>query len=171
MQNFALIATALLVVAFFLGCIVGCILRGLLRREEVQVEASEAAPKPDLKARAATAVQVDAEEAEARSAEDSPETLAPAPTAAEPPMREPKPAPGFSDRPQASIGEPDDLKRIKGVGPVIEKKLKAMGVERFEQIANWTRADVEKIDTELKFRGRIDREDWIAQAKALAEDR
>ena len=86
-------------------------------------------------------------------------------------MREPEPASGFSDRPQASIGQPDDLKRIKGVGPVIEKKLKAMGVERFEQIANWTRTDVEKIDTELKFRGRIDREDWIVQAKALAEDK
>ena len=60
-----------------------------------------------------------------------------------------------------------DLKRLSGVGPALEKKLIAAGVTSLEQVAAWTEADVTKIDEELSFKGRIEREGWIAQAKEL----
>ena len=62
----------------------------------------------------------------------------------------------------------DDLKLISGVGPKLEEKLHALGVHHFEQIAAWTAEDVAHFDDELSFHGRIERDDWIGQAKALA---
>ncbi len=62
----------------------------------------------------------------------------------------------------------ENLKLISGVGPAIEKKLNAMGVTRYEQIAKWTKADIEKADKKLNFKGRIKRENWISQARTLA---
>lgn len=63
----------------------------------------------------------------------------------------------------------DDLSTISGVGPVIVGKLHAEGVTTFAQIAAWTDADVEAIEEKLSFKGRVGREDWIAQAKELAK--
>lgn len=63
----------------------------------------------------------------------------------------------------------DDLSQISGVGPVIVKKLHGEGVTTFAQIAAWTDADVEAIEEKLSFKGRVGREDWIAQAKELAK--
>ncbi|MEQ6203400.1 50S ribosomal protein L21 [Sulfitobacter sp. HNIBRBA2951] len=63
----------------------------------------------------------------------------------------------------------DDLTNISGVGPVIVKKLHGEGVTTFAQIAAWTDADVEAIEEKLSFKGRVGREDWIAQAKELAK--
>ena len=63
--------------------------------------------------------------------------------------------------------EPDDLEgEIEGIGPVIGRKLAEIGVTTFKQIAQWTSADVERIGDQLDFQGRIEREDWIGQAKA-----
>ena len=61
----------------------------------------------------------------------------------------------------------DKLTDINGIGPVIEGKLQAMGITTFQQVADFTAADVERIDAELNFKGRIEREEWISQAKAL----
>lgn len=55
---------------------------------------------------------------------------------------------------------------IDGIGPVIERKLHDMGVSTFKQIAMWSPEDVERIGAQLNFKGRIEREDWIGQAKA-----
>ena len=63
----------------------------------------------------------------------------------------------------------DDLKQLSGVGPALEKKLHAAGVTTFAQIAAWTEADVAAFDEKLNFKGRIEREGWIEQAKALAQ--
>jgi len=60
----------------------------------------------------------------------------------------------------------DALTEINGIGPVIEGKLKALGVTTFKQIAELSAEDVERIDAELNFKGRIEREEWISQAKA-----
>lgn len=60
----------------------------------------------------------------------------------------------------------DKLTDINGIGPVIEGKLNDLGVKTFQQIADFTAQDVERIDGELNFKGRIEREEWIAQAKA-----
>ncbi len=62
----------------------------------------------------------------------------------------------------------DDLKRIRGVGVLIEKRLNSLGIVSYEQIANWTGADIDRISTMLDFKGRIERENWIEQARILA---
>ncbi|MFP7572151.1 50S ribosomal protein L21 [Marivita sp. S2033] len=62
----------------------------------------------------------------------------------------------------------DDLKQLSGVGPALEKKLHAEGITSFAQIAAWTDADVEEFGEKLSFKGRIEREGWIEQAKELA---
>jgi len=61
----------------------------------------------------------------------------------------------------------DDLQRIKGVGPANEKHLNDLGVFHFDQIAAWTRAEIRWVATYLAFPGRIDREQWVAQAANL----
>ena len=70
--------------------------------------------------------------------------------------------------PAAAAAGADDLKQLSGVGPALEKKLHAAGVTSFAQIAAWTEADVAAMDEQLSFKGRIEREGWIAQAKELA---
>jgi len=71
---------------------------------------------------------------------------------------------------KARSGGADDLKLIAGVGPKIEKILHELGVFHFDQIASWKRAEVNWVDERLKFKGRIDRENWISQAKTLAKN-
>ncbi|MBK5950920.1 hypothetical protein CH339_11900 [Rhodobium orientis] len=66
-------------------------------------------------------------------------------------------------------GGADDLKRIRGIGKVNEKKLNDVGIYHFRQIAAWTAPEVRWVGTFLAFAGRIEREDWIGQAKVLAE--
>ena len=63
----------------------------------------------------------------------------------------------------------DDLKQLSGVGPALEKKLLAAGVTTFAQIAAWTEADIAEFDEKLSFKGRIEREGWVEQAKALVK--
>ena len=65
-------------------------------------------------------------------------------------------------------GDHDDLKRIRGIGVLIEKKLNSLGVTSYEQVANWSADDIERISQVLDFRGRIERENWIEQARILA---
>ncbi len=63
----------------------------------------------------------------------------------------------------------DDLKKLSGVGPALEKKLLAAGVTTFAQIAAWTEAEIAEFDEKLSFKGRIEREGWVEQAKELAK--
>jgi NADH-quinone oxidoreductase subunit E len=65
--------------------------------------------------------------------------------------------------------EPDDLKLISGVGPKIEATLNDLGVWTYTQIAGWKKAEREWVDDHLRFSGRIERDDWVKQAKALAK--
>ncbi|MBB3609093.1 NADH-quinone oxidoreductase subunit E [Rhizobium sp. BK602] len=64
---------------------------------------------------------------------------------------------------------PDDLKLISGVGPKIESILHELGIFTFAQVAGWKKAEREWVDGYLNFKGRIERDDWIKQAKALAK--
>lgn len=85
-----------------------------------------------------------------------------------------EPAPVVESAPAASMftapaGAPDDLKKISGVGPVIETKLHALGITKFAQVAAFTVEEIEKVDTELNFKGRIDRDNWLEQAAELAK--
>ncbi|ODT14533.1 MAG: NADH-quinone oxidoreductase subunit E [Mesorhizobium sp. SCN 65-12] len=92
----------------------------------------------------------------------------PAKTAAAKPAKpslEDKNRPAGIDRPVAV----DDLKLISGVGPKIEGILHSLGIFTFAQVASWKKAEREWVDGYLSFHGRIDRDDWVKQAKALAK--
>lgn len=70
-----------------------------------------------------------------------------------------------------SLAEDDDLTRMKGLGPKLRDRLAALGVTRFDQIAAWDDAAIDRIDAELgTFTGRIRRDDWVDQARFLAAD-
>ncbi|WP_181892936.1 NADH-quinone oxidoreductase subunit NuoE [Falsiruegeria mediterranea] len=69
----------------------------------------------------------------------------------------------------ARDGKADDLKMIKGVGPKLEGALNGIGIFHYDQIAAWTEAEVAWADQNLVgFKGRVSRDDWVAQAKLLA---
>ncbi len=65
----------------------------------------------------------------------------------------------------------DDLKQLSGIGPKLEQVLNGKGINRFADIAAWSDEDVRRIDAELGFDGRIGRDDWVGQAKALTGGR
>ncbi len=70
----------------------------------------------------------------------------------------------------ASVAEADDLKVIVGIGPFLEKKLHAIGIYTFRQIANFTPDDVDKVNDIIEFfPGRIERDNWVGQAAQLAK--
>ena len=69
---------------------------------------------------------------------------------------------------EESVGYSDDLKRVRGIGVLIEKRLNSLGITSYDQIANWTNADVDRISQTLDFKGRIERESWIEQARILS---
>lgn len=65
-------------------------------------------------------------------------------------------------------GKADDLKTISGIGPKLEVVLNDLGIYHFDQIASWTKGEIEWVDDYLKFKGRIARDGWIKQASDLA---
>jgi peptide/nickel transport system ATP-binding protein len=65
--------------------------------------------------------------------------------------------------------DPDDLKLISGVGPRIETLLNDLGIYRYSQVAAWKKNERDWVDGYLRFKGRIERDDWVRQAKALAK--
>jgi NADH-quinone oxidoreductase subunit E len=82
-----------------------------------------------------------------------------------------KPSLEDKNRP-AGIARPatvDDLKLISGVGPKIEGTLHELGIFTFAQVAGWKKAERDWVDGYLNFKGRIERDDWVKQAKALAK--
>lgn len=94
-----------------------------------------------------------------------------APETKQPVAKTEKPSLDDKNRP-ASIERPatvDDLKLISGVGPKIEAILHTLGIYTFAQVAAWKKAEREWVDGYLNFRGRIERDDWVKQAKALAK--
>lgn len=101
------------------------------------------------------------------------ETKKPAKKAA--PKKEAKKAEPKAEAKKAAPKKPakaagsDDLKELSGVGPALEKKLHEAGVTTFAQIAAWTADDIADMDEKLSFKGRIEREGWVEQAKKLAK--
>ncbi|MGV8840357.1 MAG: 30S ribosomal protein S2 [Bauldia sp.] len=64
-------------------------------------------------------------------------------------------------------GAPDNLRRLPGVGKVLEGRLHALGVTRFDQIAAMSADDIARLDDALNAKGRVERDDWVGQARAL----
>lgn len=113
---------------------------------------------------------------ETSPADAAPDTVQAAAPSEEPPEAEPEaeapPEPAaaspFLDAPD---GEPDDLTRIKGVGPKLNDMLHAIGVYHFAQIAGWNADEITEVDARLEaFQGRIERDRWAEQAGYLADD-
>ena len=102
--------------------------------------------------------------AEPAAAFKAPEAKIPAAKPAKPSLED-KNRPAGIDRPSAV----DDLKLISGVGPKIEATLHSLGIYTFAQVASWKKAERDWVDGYLSFHGRIDRDDWVSQAKALAK--
>ncbi|MFC0206389.1 hypothetical protein [Novosphingobium soli] len=100
--------------------------------------------------------------AQERAAEP-PQTIA-----AEPDPSPAAPAPAPAPAPVPVEGEADDLRRIKGLGPKMLATLHALGVTRYAQIAAWTDADLDVLDSKLgAFAGRPRRDNWVEQARLL----
>jgi len=89
---------------------------------------------------------------------------APAPKPAKKAAKKAEAAPAAAPATEAAAA--DDLKALSGVGPALEKKLHEAGVTTFAQIAAWTEDDIAAMDEKLSFKGRIEREGWVEQAKA-----
>ena len=91
-------------------------------------------------------------------------------TAAKPAKKAEKKAAPKAEAPKAEAkAGGDDLTKLSGVGPKLAEKLHDAGVTTFAQVAAWTEDDVAAMDEKLSFKGRIEREGWIEQAKKLAE--
>jgi predicted flap endonuclease-1-like 5' DNA nuclease len=108
--------------------------------------------------------------AEALAPEPEPVAAAPAP---EPEPVEAPAAAGDALQPAAMAaardGGPDDLKKIKGVGPKLEQLLHSLGIFHFDQVANWGPDEVAWMDENLAgFKGRVTRDNWVEQAGHLA---
>lgn len=110
--------------------------------------------------------------------------VAPAPVVAAPPappapVAQPTAAPAAAQGPgkrpaalsAARDNRADDLKRIKGIGPKLEKLCNSLGFFHFDQIAAWTDEEIAWVDQNLEgFKGRVVRDNWVAQAKDLARE-
>ncbi|TPI27271.1 NADH-quinone oxidoreductase subunit E [Mesorhizobium sp. B2-1-8] len=123
--------------------------------------ANKAAPEVEKVSKQRSGPTVRAEPA---SAFKAPEAKVRAAKPAKPSLED-KNRPAGIDRPAAV----DDLKLISGVGPKIEGILHTLGIFTFAQVASWKKAEREWVDGYLSFQGRIDRDDWVRQAKALAK--
>ncbi|MEJ0059085.1 MAG: hypothetical protein WDM79_05710 [Terricaulis sp.] len=115
---------------------------------------AEPTPEP-----ASTPQPISAEIEEAEEIEAAPAPLVPAGAEERPPAL-----------PAAAGGASDDFTLIDGVGPMLQTTLNALGIYHFEQIANWTPANIAWVDQYLRLRGRISREEWIEQAADLARE-
>jgi len=125
----------------------------------VAAESSVAEPKPSA--------------VSAPEAAPEPPVVEPISTASEPPVVEPVaiiPEAALPVEPNPAIlpvaESPDDLKLITGIGPALEKKLRACGITTYRQLAALSDADIERVEAIIKSFGRIRRDDWIGQAKA-----
>ena len=142
-------AAALVAAAYLIGCFGGYGLRRLLHaasgRRPIK---ANAVPPPAL------------------PSGSSPARISPAARLARAATRDDPPAPPRPN-PAHLRSQSEDLKQIRGIGPRIEASLKAMGVHRIDQIAFWTKADIERVESRLAFKGRIRRERWVEQAREL----
>ena len=123
----------------------------------------DAAPAKAAAAAPAVEEKADAPEEKAAPAKKAPAKKAAAPAAA---------AEADDSKRPAAMEQPDivdDLRLISGVGPKIEGLLHSIGVYKWEQISRWTEEERAWVDGFLKFKGRIDRENWVKQAEALAK--
>lgn len=86
------------------------------------------------------------------------------------PLETDAPASPLAALPGPRDGKADDLQMIAGVGPKLEQLLNRLGIFHFDQIAEWTQREIDWANQTMSFRGRIEREKWVAQATELARN-
>lgn len=87
--------------------------------------------------------------------------------AAEAPQRKVTKRPANTFKMPVEKQAPDDLTRIKGIGPKLSGRLNDLGVYNFKQIAAWSKTEASQIDQNLATKGRVDRDNWVSQARKL----
>lgn len=107
--------------------------------------------------------------AEAAPAAAEPAAAAAAPAAATPAAASEAVEESKPELYDSAPSEVDDLKLISGVGPKLEQTLNEMGIYKFAQVSVWGAREIAWVDQRLRFKGRIERDDWMSQAKILAE--
>ncbi len=171
-----------LLIAFLLGCILGWLFRKIRFSRAINGPApTSASPVSEVKAASSKAAdpglkrQVAANDVAAND-------VAASAHAAQKPKATPIPQTADKDgtkedngaRPstldQPRDGKKDNLKKIKGVGPKIESVLNELGIYHFDQISKWDQKTVEWVDENLSFKGRINRDGWVEQARTYATD-
>ena len=134
-----------------------------LTEPDPKPKASRARPKTDA-IETSPAVESPADGKIAEPAPAAEDGAASSKAEAKPTLDDPNRPKGI-DRPET----PDDLKLISGVGPKIEGILHDLGIYTYAQIADWQEGERSWVDGYLNFRGRIDRDEWVRQARALAD--
>ncbi len=155
----------MLLLALLLGAFLGCMLRRWTCSPASKADAEKPAPSQNQAVSDKQAAPAQA--SPLMESAKSEEPVAVAAVAEEPPASKPVQARGLD---AAIGGKADDLKIISGIGPKLEKTLNGLGIFHFEQIAGWSAQDVREVDDLLSFKGRIERDDWIGQAKKLMND-
>lgn len=131
--------------------------------EEVAATATEESKPADATAAKPVAKKTAAKKAPAKKAATKKPAAKAA--AAEPTGKPKKPRTMKAPRKSGA----DDLKQLKGVGPKLEQTLNGLGFWHFDQIAKWGPDEISWVDDNLSFKGRIERDGWVDQAKVLAE--
>lgn len=154
-------------------------LRAELKREKARGSTMSSDPLDDIPAMEGGGYK--------RPASLKPTEASPEPVRAAPPIK-PEPAPASPAIPEpekasAPIGKPagltsprdgmpDDLTKISGVGPKMEKICNALGFWHFDQIAGWSAGEISWVDDNLEgFKGRVTRDKWVQQASDLAQNK
>lgn len=161
----------LLLAAFLLGCVIGYFARRFAGQRPQTAVATPIPLAPATPPATIAAAPLATEPLQVTEA-TRPKAARKA-RAAKAPSRTPKRAAKTVDEPELLSaprdGVADDLKKIKGIGPKLEAVLNENGVYHYDQIASWNANAIAVMDQRLSFRGRIEREQWVAQAKVLAE--
>jgi predicted flap endonuclease-1-like 5' DNA nuclease len=159
----------LLFASYLIGCCLGCWLKKMLAVEPVAVAEPAPLPKPVMvSAPVPPPPPVVPKPAPVAKAAPTPVKLAEPAAAAALPDEDKHAGKRPAGLVAARGGKADDLKWVKGIGKQNEGRLHGLGIWHFDQIAAWTRENIEWVGSYLAFPGRIDREEWIKQAKALA---
>jgi len=191
------IQTVLLIaIAFILGCVAGCLLRSFFgsgdkhhkSEHEGAVSPGAVTAAPKASQTSPTVPEPPVPIAPVQPAESPRVETPPSAFVATAPTQKPrKPKKAKSSKPAAPTArenivetaakrkmvaaavKPDNLKLIRGIGPQNEARLNGLGVNSFAQIASWTKNDQAHFGDVLAFPGRIEREEWVSQAKMLAK--
>jgi NADH-quinone oxidoreductase subunit E len=144
-----------------------------IRQEGAEAVAPAAKPGPRTEAVVKT-MMADAAQVADAAVETVARTAAPLRRVARRVSKPAVPAAAEAVRQPKGIGRPkraDDLKAISGIGPKLETVLNGLGIWTYRQIAGWSAEEIAWLDDYLSFSGRIERDDWIGQAKALSKGR